>query len=103
MRACSSTFAWLTPWNSKKSVGASGKSVFEKRLTMASCASSMISTRATGMPSWIVVMTARAAPSIEANGQTAAATASGRPWRRRVTSVMTPSVPSDPTNSRVRS
>ena len=35
--------------------------------------------------------------------QTAADTASGRPNSRSVTSVMTPSVPSEPTNSRVRS
>ena len=59
--------------------------------------------RATGIPSWIVVITVRTAPSIVSNGQTAADTASGKPCSRTVTSVITPSVPSDPTKSRVRS
>ena len=59
--------------------------------------------RATGMPNWIVWITARTAASIESNAQTAADTASGCPKRRTVTSVMTPSVPSDPTKRRVRS
>ena len=59
--------------------------------------------RATGMPNWIVWITARTAFSIDSKAQTAADTASGRPNSRTVISVMTPSVPSDPTNSRVRS
>ena len=48
-------------------------------------------------------MTVRTAPSIVSNGHTAAEIASGRPYSRSVTSVMTPSVPSEPTNSRVKS
>ena len=59
--------------------------------------------RATGMPSWIVVITVRTAFSMLSNWQVAAASASGRPCSRTVNSVMTPSVPSDPTNSFVRS
>ena len=67
------------------------------------CASSSSSIRATGTPSWIVAMTVSTAPLIDSNEQTAAETASGSGCSRSVTSVMTPSVPSDPTNSRVRS
>ena len=52
---------------------------------------------------WIVVMTVAVAPLMVENGHTAADTASGRPYKRSVTSVMTPSVPSEPTKSRVRS
>jgi hypothetical protein len=48
-------------------------------------------------------MTVLTAPSIVANGHTAADTASGKPCSRSVTSVITPSVPSEPTKSRVRS
>ena len=59
--------------------------------------------RATGMPSWIVAITVSTAPRIESNEQTAAAIASGSGCSRTVTSVMTPSVPSEPTKSRVRS
>ena len=39
----------------------------------------MISTRATGTPSWMVSITVVAAPSIDANPQTAVEIASGRP------------------------
>ena len=78
-RACSSTDAGLGPWNSKNSVGTSGNAVFEKRLTMASWTSSMISIRATGTPSWMVSITVVAAPSIDANPHTAVEIASGRP------------------------
>ncbi len=59
--------------------------------------------RATGMPSWMVWITVAAAPAMDSNGQTAARTASGRPYKRSVSSVITPSVPSEPTNNRVRS
>ena len=59
--------------------------------------------RATGMPSWMIAITDATAASIESNQQVAAATASGRPCSRSVTSVMIPSVPSAPTNRRVRS
>ena len=59
--------------------------------------------RATGTPSWIVWMTVLIAPSRLSKEHTAAAIASGMPYSRRVTSVMMPSVPSLPTNNRVRS
>ena len=48
----------------------------------------------------ITVSIASASPSKQ---QTAADIASGTGYRRTVTSVITPSVPSEPTNSRVRS
>ena len=48
-------------------------------------------------------MTARTASPIDGNVQTAAETASGCGYSRTVISVMTPSVPSEPTNRRVRS
>ena len=59
--------------------------------------------RATGMPDWMVAMAALQASSTEENGQTPPAIASGMPCSFRVSSVMTPSVPSAPTISRVRS
>ena len=49
---------------------------------------------------WIVV---RTAASMLGNEQIAAEIASGIGYRRSVTSVITPSVPSLPTNRRVRS
>ena len=61
----------------------------------------------TGQQRWAYdassVSTVSTAPRIESNAQTAAETASGTGWSLSVTSVMTPSVPSDPTKSRVRS
>ena len=59
--------------------------------------------RATGMPDWIVRMVALHAASTEGNGHTPPAIASGMPCSRSVSEVMMPSVPSDPTMSRVRS
>ena len=59
--------------------------------------------RATGMPLWMVMMTALQASSTVLNGQTPPEIASGIPCSFRVSSVMTPSVPSEPTRSRVRS
>ena len=59
--------------------------------------------RATGMPDWIVAMVASQAALTDGNGQTPAEIASGMPCSRNVISVMTPSVPSEPTNRRVRS
>ena len=59
--------------------------------------------RATGMPDWMVGITVSTASSRVSKLQTAAEIASGTPCSRSVTSVMTPSVPSEPTNSRVRS
>ena len=59
--------------------------------------------RATGMPDWMVMMVALHAASTVGNGQTPDEMASGIPASRSVNSVMTPSVPSEPTISRVRS
>ena len=59
--------------------------------------------RATGMPDWMVAIVALQAASTDGNGQTPLAIASGMPCSLSVISVMTPSVPSEPTNSRVRS
>ena len=59
--------------------------------------------RATGMPLWIVRITVSTAAAIVGNAQTAAEIASGHAVQRTVTSVMTPSVPSEPTNRRVKS
>ena len=59
--------------------------------------------RATGRPIWIVAITALQAASTLGNGQTPPAIASGMPCSFSVSSVMTPSVPSEPMNSRVRS
>ncbi len=65
--------------------------------------SSSSSIRATGTPDWIVAITVSTACSMVGNGHTADEIASGMPCRRRRISVITPSVPSEPTNSRVRS
>ena len=60
--------------------------------------------RATGMPDWMVDGSPRcSAASTDGNGQTPPEIASGMPASRSVSSVMTPSVPSEPTISRVRS
>ncbi len=64
---------------------------------------SISSTRAIGTPSWIIWMTVRTAASMLGKEHTAAEIASGIGYSRSVTSVMTPSVPSLPTNRRVRS
>ena len=56
-----------------------------------------------GMPSWIVAMVVLTAASTLGNEQVAALIASGCGYTRSVISVITPSVPSLPTNSRVRS
>ena len=75
----------------------------EKRLTASTIASSSSSTRATGMPDWMTAAAVSTAPFMLANEQTAADVASGTRCRRRVISVITPSVPSEPTKRRVRS
>ena len=49
------------------------------------------------------MITASQAALTDGNGQTPAEIASGMPCSFSVISVMTPSVPSEPTNSRVRS
>ncbi len=59
--------------------------------------------RATGTPIWMVRITVSTASLSVAKEHTAAEIASGMPYRRSVTSVITPSVPSEPTNRRVRS
>ena len=51
----------------------------------------------------MVWMTVSTAPASDSNEHTAAEMASGIPYRRSRISVITPSVPSEPTNSRVRS
>ena len=58
--------------------------------------------RAMGMPDCSVCITVSTAPPISLNEQVAADMASGMAYRRSVTSVMMPRVPSDPTNKRVR-
>ena len=65
--------------------------------------SSSSSIRATGMPSCTVSITESTAPSIVSNAQVADAITSGMPKSLSATSVITPSVPSLPTKSRVRS
>ena len=59
--------------------------------------------RATGMPVWIVAITALQAASIDGNGQTPPLISSGMPLSLSEISVMTASVPSEPTIKRVRS
>ncbi len=59
--------------------------------------------RATGMPIWIVAMTASQAGSTLGNGHTPPDMACGMPESFSVSEVMMPSVPSEPTSSRVRS
>ena len=61
------------------------------------------SIRATGMPACMVAMVVSTADFRSGNWQTAADIASGMPCSRSRTLVMTPSVPSEPMNSRVRS
>ena len=73
------------------------------RCTARTCTSSSSSIRATGMPDWIVRITASQAAFTVGNGQMPAEMASGMPCSLSVISVMMPSVPSEPTNSRVRS
>ena len=59
--------------------------------------------RATGTPSWIVWITVRTALATSGNAQTAADTASGSGCSRTISSVISPSVPSEPIIRRVRS
>ena len=67
------------------------------------CTSSSNSMRATGMPDCSTAMAVSTAPRRVGNWHAAAEIASGMPCSRSCTSVMTPSVPSEPMNSRVRS
>ncbi len=84
-------------------VGASVSAVPEWRFTAAMVTGSRSSTRAIGTPHWTISTTVATAASTLGKAQTEAATASGMPWRRTVSSVTMPSVPSEPTSSRVRS
>ena len=59
--------------------------------------------RATGMPDWMVWMAVLQHASTDGNGQVPPEIASGMPESLSVNCVMTPSVPSEPTISRVRS
>jgi len=61
------------------------------------------SLRAIGIPACSVWITVLTAPPMSLNEHTAADIASGTAYSRTVISVMTPSVPSDPTKRRVRS
>ncbi len=61
---------------------------------------SMNSIRAIGMPACMVIATQFTASSSVGNAQTPAATSSGWPCSRRVSSVMMPSVPSGPDHQR---
>ena len=65
--------------------------------------SSSNSMRATLIPVCMAMMTVLTALARSGNWQTADWIASGTPYRRNWISVMTPSVPSAPTKSRVRS
>jgi hypothetical protein len=91
------------PWNSRKSIGTSARPSFECRFTPRIWTSSRSSMRATGMPDWMVTITASQAARTEGNGHTPPEMASGMPCSLSVISVTMPSVPSEPTKSRVRS
>ena len=82
---------------------ASGSPSPECWLQALTCTSSRSSIRAIGTPAWMVAITVSTAPASVSNEQAAAEIASGMPQSRSCTSVMMPSVPSEPTKSRVRS
>ena len=67
------------------------------------CTSSSSSIRATGMPDCMMAITDSTASARLTNWQVADEIASGIGCSRSWISVMTPNVPSDPTNSPVRS
>ena len=73
------------------------------RLTAITALASISSQRAMGTPIWMIAMTVSTAALASSNEQMAAATLSGSGCSFSVTSVITPSVPSLPTISRVRS
>ena len=76
--ACSATPASL-PWNSKKSVGASGSPRPRVLVAARTCTSSRSSIRAIGTPAWMVAITVSTAPASVSKEQTAAEIASGMP------------------------
>ena len=82
---------------------ASGSASSSCALTARIAAGSSSSQRATGMPSWTASVTVATAPARSSKTQRAAAISSGMPWMRSVSSVITASVPSDPSSNRVRS
>mmetsp|Transcript_68634 Transcript_68634/g.138018 ORF Transcript_68634/g.138018 Transcript_68634/m.138018 type:complete len:224 (+) Transcript_68634:421-1092(+) len=105
MATCSDTAASVSPWNSKNRWGASFMSGTSRAyaLKAAMVVASRSSHLARGMPTWSIAAAALAAPSTESNRTTAAVTAEGRGCNFTWISVMTPSVPSDPTSRRVKS
>ena len=100
--ACSATLA-LLPWNSISSIGASVSVSLSCRFTARTACVSSNSQRAIGMPIWMIWIVVRTAASMLGKVQVAAEIASGSGYSRSVISVITPSVPSLPTISRVRS
>ena len=81
----------------------SGSASSSWALTALIAAGSSSSQRAIGIPSWTASVTVATAPSRPSKTQRAAAISSGMPWMRSVSSVITASVPSEPSSSRVRS
>lgn len=100
---CSRTAAAEEPANSMMRSGEGLRFMWSALLTALTALVSMNSQRENSMPIWMAVMVVRTAASMLGNEQMAAVTASGKGYRRRVISVMTPRVPSEPTNRRVRS
>ncbi len=100
--ACSLTLAAL-PWNSISSIGDSRSPSLLCALTARTAFRSSSSQRAIGTPTCVSWMVALTAPAMSLKWQIAALTASGSGYSFSVTSVITPSVPSLPTNSRVKS
>ena len=91
------------PWNSRNSVGASGWSSWACSLTARIIAASSSSHRAIGTPACTVAIAVATAASTLGSEHTADDTASGMGRRRRVSSVIMPSVPSEPMNRCVKS
>ena len=90
------------PPNSTKRYGDSGKLVPENALSAAIVVASRSSQRVTGTPTPISVAAARHAASTEGNAARATTMWSGIGCSRSVSSVITPSVPSDPMKRFVR-
>jgi len=99
---CSSTSVWL-PWNSTNRVGATRSDSPCCSLVTWTVAGSNSSIADASSPNRTHSYTASAACSRASNTTTATPTCSGRPNSRRVISVTTPRVPSEPTMSPTRS
>ena len=100
---CSATPASV-PWNSRNSIGVSGKrelgiGVAGPHLQLVEQLDARHRNAGSGWSRWPRCRP----PRPTGNGQTPAEIASGMPCSFSVSSVMTPSVPSEPTSSRVRS